>query len=65
MYVCDAADILQANEISKMMAHNKRVIDDKLNSLLLGKGSNNRRETGENKSFRALNLGGPEDEKRS
>ena len=55
----DAAATLLAHEISNMTAHTKIVINDEVNSLLLGKGSNKRRSTGKNKAFRALNLGGP------
>ena len=54
----DAAT-LWAHEISKMMSQTKIVINDEVNVLLLGKGSNKRISTGETKVLRALKLGGP------
>ena len=53
----DAAATLWAQEISKMTAQTKREIDDEINSLLQGKGSNKRRANGEDKTLCALKLG--------
>ena len=46
-----------------MTSKTRRAIDDEINSLLLDKCSNNKRDTGEAKALRALKLGGQEDEK--
>ena len=62
---CDAVDILRDHKISKMIAKTKRAIFDEINSLLLGKGSNKRRDTGDTNNSCALKLGGKEDDKRS
>ena len=60
---CDATATLQSHEISKMVSQTKREIDDEVNSLLLGKGLNKMRATGEAKAVHAFKLGSPEDEK--
>ena len=48
-----------------MTAQTKRVINEEINILLLGKGSNTRIATREVKELCALKLGGQKDEKRS
>ena len=48
-----------------MTVQTKRAIDDKVNSLLLGKGSNKRTATGDNNALRALILSNRKEEKRS
>ena len=58
----DTTATLRAHEISKMMAQTRRAIDDEVNILLQGKGLEIRRETGKNKAWLVLNVGGPEDE---
>ena len=61
----DAAATLRSHEISKMTDQNKRAINDEINILILGKGSNKRRVTVDAKVLCALKLGVQEDEKRS
>ena len=46
-----------------MTAQNKKAIKNKLNSLLLGSGSNKRRDIGEQKTLHALRLGDHKDKK--
>ena len=62
---CDAASTLRAHEISKMTAQTKRAVYDEVNNLLLRKGSNERRDTGNNNALRVLKLCVPEEENRS
>ena len=52
----DDGSTMQAYEISMMTAQTKRAIDDEVNSLLLVKGSNKRRENGNNKVLCVLKL---------
>ena len=59
----DTAVTLSAHEISKMMAHTKILIEYEVKSLLLEKGSKNRRVTGEVKTLRLFKLVGQEDKK--
>ena len=56
---------LWSHEISKMTDQTKRAINDEINILILGKGSNKRRVTIYAKVLCALKLGVQEDEKRS
>ena len=59
----DAASTLHANEISKLTAQTKKAIENEVNSLLFGSGSNKRRAIGGQKTLCALRLGGHEDKK--
>ena len=52
----DDGATMQAYEISMMTAQTKRAIDDEVNSLLLVKGSNERRANGNNKVLCVLKL---------
>ena len=61
----DAIDILRAHKISNMRDQTKIVTNDEINRLLLGKGPDNKRDTGEANELHAIKLGGQEDEKRS
>ena len=61
----DATSTLQAQKNSKMTAQAKTEINDEINSVLLVKGSNQRRATIESMALSALKLGGQEDQKRS
>ena len=60
---CDAETILRSHKISKMTAQIKKEIENKVNILLLGSGSNKMRVTGEQKSLHALRLGDHKDKK--
>ena len=57
----DAAATLRDHEISKMTAQTKKVIENKVNILLLGSGSNKRIAIGKQKTLRALRLIGHEE----
>ena len=65
-YKCTFRDVAanqSAHEISKMTAQIKKAIENEVNSLLLGSGSNKRRATGEQKALRAIRLGDQKDNK--
>ena len=59
----DAAATLHAHEINKMTDQTEIAIINEVNSFLLGKGSNKRRITSENKALCALKLGDLEEAK--
>ena len=60
----DAAATLSAHDISKMTAQTKKLIENEVNSLLLG-NFNKRREIGEQKALQYLRFGDQEDTKTS
>ena len=61
---CNASSTMRDQKFSKITSQTKIAIGDEINSLLLGKGSNKRRATGNVKTQRAFKLSGQEDEKR-
>ena len=62
---CDAANTLWSHKIGKMTSQTKRDINEEINSLLLGKGSNNRKATGEVNTMREFKVSDQEYEKHS
>ena len=61
----DAADTLRAQQIGKMIDQTKREIEEEVNSLLSGKGSNKRIATGKVKSLHVFKLSVQEEDNHS